>query len=316
MNNRFQLYSIGMLLSMLILFSCKKSSDNSATNGGGTIPTTTYTPGTTVYGSKNYTRFIVGDDLCPIILSSPHAGDLTPSNIPDRTQGVTVTDSYVTDLVLKLADSIKKVTGLRPHIIINDLKRIKMDPNRSVEEAYLTHADATAAYNDYQNFIKAALKIVNDKVGKGIYLDMHGHGHTKSRIEIGYLLSATELNGTDGSLNVLANTTSIYAISKTSSLSFWELIRGGQSLGTLLANAGCPSVPSQQDPKPLTDDYFSGGFCTSSYGSMGGGNISAIQLETPGPIIRNTSALRQQSAGKIARVVNDYLRIHYNIILP
>ena len=313
MKIKIQFYMMSMLLSVLIIDSCKKSGSSS---DSAVIPRTTFTPGETVFGSKNYTRFIVGDYLSPIILSSPHAGDLVPTNIPDRTQGVTVTDSYVTDLTLKLADSIQKVTGLRPHMIINDLKRIKMDPNRSLDEAFLTHADATLAYNDYHGFIKSALKIMSEKVGKGLYLDMHGHGHTKSRIEVGYLLSATELNGTDASLANLAYSTSINAISKTSTLPFWELIRGSQSFGTLLANAGCPSVPSQQDPKPLADDYFSGGFCTSSYGSLNGGNISAIQLETPGPIIRNTAALRQQSAGKMARVINDYLRIHYKIILP
>jgi hypothetical protein len=311
METKIRFYKIAVLLSILMIYSCKKSPSNAVV-----VLPPAYKPGETVYGSKNYTRFIVGDNLTPFILSSPHDGDLTPSNIPDRTQGVTVTDINVTDLTLRLADSIKKVTGLRPHVVINDLKRTKLDPNRSLSEAFLTHADATLAYNDYHGFIKSALKIVSEKVGKGLYFDMHGHGHTKSRIEIGYLLSATQLNGTDVSLDNLGNYTSIKAIAKYSTLPFWELIRGSQSLGTLLTNAGCPSVPSQQDPKPLNDDYFNGGYCTSSYGSLNGGNISAIQLETPGPIIRNTSVLRQQSAGKMARVMNDYLRIHYQIILP
>ncbi|TZF84852.1 hypothetical protein FW774_07700 [Pedobacter sp. BS3] len=314
-------YTIVLLyaVAFFAVVSCKKSSkalSDDTTTGTDLYDKTQYVTGAVIYGSNKYTRIIVGSMDSPIILSSPHDGTMEPDNIPDRTNpnAETVRDIYATDLTFRIADSLEKKTGLRPHIIINMLSRKKMDPNRSLEDAYLTHNDAIQAWKDYQNFITIARQIVIEHIGNGLYLDMHGHGHDKARIEVGYLLSKNELNSTDADINSMASESSIYAIAKSSSASFSQLIRGDNALGTLLANNNCPAVPSKQDPKPNTDSYFNGGYCTLTYGSKSGGTISAIQLETPGTN-RNTSSIRQISGGRIANAVISYMKVHYNMDL-
>src|SRR5262245_1097109 len=56
------------------------------------IPPGPYTPGQSYFGRNNYIEYIAGDS--PVILSATHGGDLTPAQIPDRTDatcGATVT---------------------------------------------------------------------------------------------------------------------------------------------------------------------------------------------------------------------------------
>lgn len=228
-----------------------------------------------------------------------------------------VQDVNTTDLCRKMADSLEKLTGLRPHIIINNMHRKVMEPNRDLADAYLTHPEMEVAWKEYQNFIKVAREIVKKNVGKGLYLDMHGHGHDIDRIEVGYLLTSNQLNSESASIDYLANKSSIYSIAKVSSESpFSQLINGDLAFGTLLANHDCPSVPSKQDPRPWDDEYFNGGYCTATYGSRNSGDdISAIQLETPGPIIRNNETLRAKSSGRIARAIIEYFKLNYDMDL-
>lgn len=278
----------------------------------------TYKPGTVIYGSKNYVKFIVGDLNCPIMLASPHDGIISPPEVPIRSNSsaVTVRDLFCTDLALKMADSVQKLTGLRPHVIINDLSRGKMEPNRAMADAYLTHPEMEIAWNEYHNFLRVARAMIKKNVGKGVYLDMHGHAHVKNRIEVGYLLNNNQLNSEDASLDLLAFRSSVFAVGKVSTSKFSVLVNGDKAYGTLLANNACPSVPSKQDPYPFEDEYFSGGYCTATYGSRNSNdNISAIQLETPGPIIRDNETLRIASSGRMARATIQFMKLNYGLDL-
>ncbi len=260
---------------------------------------------------------IVGDYNCPIILSSPHDGTLLPASMPERdnADAVIVRDLYVSDLTLKISAAFFEKTGMRPHIIINDIARSRMEPNRSLEETYHKSEDANGSWREYQNFLKVARQIVTDNVGKGLYIDMHGHGHTKQRIEVGYIVSKANLNTEDAVLDRLGTTSSIYAIARNSTYSFSNLIRGDYALGTLLANEGLPALPSKQDPKPNADDYFNGGYCTYTYGSINGGTISSIQLETNGTGLRNNPDQRTASGVKFANAIISYMKTHYGLNL-
>lgn len=276
-----------------------------------------YPPGATVYGKNNYVKIIVGDSKCPIILSSPHDGTLLPVSMPERdhSDATTVRDLYVSDLTLKIAASIFEKTGMRPHIIINEVSRTRMEPNRSLEEAYHKSEEANEAWRAYHNFIKIAREIVTSNVGKGIYIDMHGHAHAKARVEVGYLVSKSNLNAVDTDLDKLAPLSSIYAIARNSTYSFSNLVRGDVAFGTLLANEGLPAIPSKQDPKPNADDYFNGGYCTYMYGSVNTGDISSFQLETNGVGLRNTPDQRNASGVKFATAILSYIKTHFGLNL-
>lgn len=300
----------------LFILSCKKSSNNN-TNGQQPPTTVDYKPNTTVYGTNNYVKFIVGDLNSPIILASPHDGTIIPDGWPqrDNPDAVIVRDLYVTALTTEIANAIYTRTGLRPHMIVNDVARSRMEPNRSLEEAYHKTEAANQLWREYHAFLKGAQEMVQKNVGKGLFLDMHGHGHTVPRVEVGYIVSKANLNGTDAGLNSLATTSSIYHLSTISAYPFSQLIRGDYAFGTLLENEGIRAVPSKQDPKPNNDDYFNGGYCTLTYGSKTSGAVSAIQLETHGPNLRNNPTERKASGAKIADAIIKYMQSHYGLFL-
>ncbi|WP_256012891.1 N-formylglutamate amidohydrolase [Desertivirga xinjiangensis] len=268
----------------------------------------------------NYVEFRVGDLNSPIILSSPHDGTLAPDSIGGRDHPTAedARDTHTTPLVERIADTLEARTGMRPHIIVNVLSRKKMDPNRSRDEAFVKHPDALDAWDGYQNFLKIARQIVTDNVGKGLYLDIHGHGHPKDRIEVGYLLTPADLNDSLSNfyLDLKAGKSSIFAVGKGSLVKFSELIRGASSFGALLWDEKHPAVPSDQPGNqwPGSDDYFNGGYCTLAYGSLRGGNVSAIQLETSYKNERDP-VKHATAGGAIARATINYFKLHYGMNL-
>lgn len=309
---------VNLLLFALTIFTiaaCKKGGDNQKKGGESTV--VDYKPNTTVYGSNKYVRFIVGDLNSPIILASPHDGTITPSSMPlrDNPDAVTVRDLYVTDLTLEISNALYEKTGIRPHVIVNDVARSRMEPNRDLNETYHKSEAANELWKEYHAFLKGAQTMVAKNVGKGLFIDMHGHGHTKQRIEVGYIVSKTNLNSTDAVLNSVPGTSSIYHLANNSSYTFSQLIRGDYAFGTLLGNNGVPAVPSKQDPKPNNDDYFNGGYCTLEYGSKNGGTVSAIQLETNGSNLRNNASQRKASGVKMANAIIEYMQKHYGLLL-
>ena len=92
-----------------------------------------YSPDSIYYGRESYVEYHAGN--LPIILSAPHGGWKVPDEIPDRTYGTTVTDANTYQLTKVLMDSITARFGAKPHVILSQLKRIKLDPNRDSVEA-------------------------------------------------------------------------------------------------------------------------------------------------------------------------------------
>lgn len=275
----------------------------------------TYTSGTTYFGTNNYIEYQAGN--MPLILSSPHGGYLTPSAIPDRNcvGCVTGRDSYTLELTREIAKAIKAKTNCFPHVIINKLHRKKLDANREITEATDSNPSSYVYWNDYNDFIDSARENIKNKTTKGLFIDIHGHGHSIQRIEIGYLLSKTNLQQSNlflDSVNQI-NKSSIRNLSQNNLLSYSHsnLIRGTNSLGTMLSNKGYPSIPSTSIPFPLAgESYFNGGYNTVKWGSRNGAEIDAIQLEH-NQNIRFDSTLRKNYADSLAVVLLDYLEKHY-----
>jgi hypothetical protein len=150
--------------------------------------------------------------------------------------------------------------------------------------------------------------------GKGMYVDIHGHGHEIQRLELGYLLSASNLFLPDSQLNTSTyiNFSSIRALASTASTDFTSLLRGNKSLGALFENYGISAVPSSSQPDPgVGNPYFSGGYGTQRHGSSGGGVIDGVQIEAYRDGLRNTANNRAFYAQTITQVFDEYLREHY-----
>jgi hypothetical protein len=276
---------------------------------------TAWTAGSSYRGRGGYVEYRPGD--LPVILAAPHGGDLEPSEIADRTSGVTVTDRNTIELLEALADALEVETGERPHLVVSRLDRGKLDPNRELAEAVESGAPyASLAWEEYHAFLDTARAVVARGLGWGLFLDLHGHGHDVDRVELGYLLSGSELALGDAALDLLAPGTSIRTLVAESGTPLSGLIRGPTAFGTLLAAAGVPAIPSDVDQAPGADPYFTGGYSTRRHGSREGGPVSGIQLEHHFPGLRDTQANREAYAAAAAGVIRTYLETHFGWVAP
>lgn len=280
-----------------------------------TATATTPAPDNTYFGRNNYVEYQPG--TLPIILSAPHGGSLRPGEIPDRTYGVTGADSNTEDLTRRTADALETLTGKRPHLLIMRLHRSKLDANREIVEAAQGSAIAERAWNEYHLWIETAGKLVAEEHGRGFYIDMHGHGHAIPRLEIGYLLTSTDLAQSDAYLNQAGyiNKSSIRTLANESKLTLAELIRGQNSFGEMLVRKGYPSVPSASDPHPAGEPYFNGGYSTIRHASRGGGPIDGLQIEHHSAGVRDSAANRAAFARALAETIVEFMDIQMGIKL-
>lgn len=269
-----------------------------------------YLPGVSYFGRNEYIEYVPGE--LPVVLSAPHGGSLAPEELANRSYGVIVADARTVELTMAARQALVELTGSGPHVVISHLDRGKLDPNREIEEAAQDDPFAEWAWEEYHAFIEEARETIVAR-GEGMYFDIHGHGHAKDRLELGYLLSADRLNGTDDSLNSLAvvQLTSIREIGRDSPIPFSQLLRGPTSFGGLLEELGVPAVPSPSDPAPGSDPYFSGGYSTRRHGSMADTElVSGIQIEHHYAGVRDTDANRRAYAAALAEAIRDFMLEH------
>jgi hypothetical protein len=269
----------------------------------------TFTPGKSYFGRNNYIEYIAGNS--PYIFSAPHDGFLAPAEIPDRTGNITTGhDSNLQDLIRKVGQAILVREGRYPHIIICHLERIKFDADRDIDEAAQGNPFAIQAWKEWHSFIDTAVQQVQKSFGRGFYIDLHGYSsHPIQRLEIGYLLTGTDLMLSDATLDnpTYGNRSSIRTMIATSGLKFSQLLRGPRSLGSLFENRGYPAVPSEKQPNPGTSGYFSGGYNTQRHGSANGSPVSGAQIECNMVGVRDSETARKNFSEAIAEVVRSYV---------
>lgn len=276
-----------------------------------------YEPGRRYFGRREYVEYVPGE--LPVILSASHGGGLLPRETPDRTYGVVRADRNTAELAVAMAEALAELTGFAPHLVLSHLHRSKLDPNREIEEAAQGNAYAEQAWREFHEFTEVARTAVWHPSGEGLYLDIHGHSHDIDRIELGYLLTAAQLDQPDASLNSLAvvRCTSIRELGRDSRLPFSQLLRGVKSLGGLLQEEGVASVPSPADPSPRGTAYFRGGYSTRRHGSIDDGElVSGIQLEHHFAGLRDTHENRRAYAAKAARVIRRFMMEHVGYFEP
>ena len=266
-------------------------------------------------GKKTYIEVLPGN--MPLVISIPHGGYLLPDEIPERpcTDCAKHSDIFTIEIGLAIRKAIFKKTGFYPYVIINNLHRTRLDPNRNVSEAADGNKNAEIAWTAFQSSIDSANSQVKKRFGKGLYIDLHGHRHDIKRTELGYLLSSEELQMEDELLNSEAfiEYSSIRHLITTNEFkrSYADLVRGKFSLGSLLESKGYPCVPSPAHPFPKSDEpYFSGGYNTTRHGSSTGGSMDGIQIELD-EMLRSDPKKRDQLAVDLASVLVDYLKIYY-----
>lgn len=135
-----------------------------------------------------------------IILSAPHGGNLMPENVPDRTDNIlnrylnskdgacyeppryklSVTkDSRTDEFTENIANELSMMANLKPFIVIGKWHRKKVDFNREIIEATLNHPEVIPAYENYHVNLNNTINQVNNRYGKGLLIDIHGHSQGK-----------------------------------------------------------------------------------------------------------------------------------------
>ncbi len=281
-----------------------------------TLNAQTYTAGSRYFGRNNYIEYRAGN--LPIIITAPHGGRLEPTAIPDRNCATctTVMDGNTMELAYQIDTAIQQVFGCFPHIVVNQLHRIKLDANREIVEAALGNTDAETAWGEWHNFIQNAKNQAKNAFGRGLLIDLHGHGHTIPRLEIGYLAGDADLRLSDSVLSTpqYSRLLSIknLVLNNLNRFTAAQLLRGEFALGTLLGAKNFPSVPSQQDPAPQVGElYFNGGYNTVRHGSRDSSTIDALQIECNFTGVRNTYENRRRFATELATALKTYFAKHY-----
>ena len=273
---------------------------------------TRYEPGQSYFGRNEYVEYTPGE--LPVILSASHGGVLEPREIPPRTFGVVRSDRNTIELTLAIREALVTLTGRAPHVILSHLHRSRLDPNREVVEAAQENPYAELAWEEFHGWTRVARSLVAGEFEKGLYFDIHGHGHDIDRLELGYLLTSEELNRPDNALNSLevVARTSIRDLGRTSPIPFSQLLRGPTSFGGLFEEEDIPSVPGPSAPGPGDAPYFRGGYNTRQHGSVEDAEvISGVQIEHHYGGIRDTHMSRVAYAAKAARVIRAFMLEHY-----
>jgi N-formylglutamate amidohydrolase len=272
-------------------------------------------PGKVIWGSQRYVEYIVGN--APLVLTMPHGGYLKPPSVKDRTYGVRTQDARTQETGREIAARFRDAYGLQPHLVINHLHRKKLDANREIIEAAQGDRTAERAWRDFHGFIDTARKVVVSRYGRGLLIDVHGHGHPRNWIELGYLLTAANLNQSDSKLNAATfrDKSSVRTLATSNrTATFSALIRGASSLGGLLQARGLTAVPSPGNPGPGSNAFFSGGYDTRRWGSQTGGTVDAIQIELPSSMRRDLAG-RAKFTTSLVQSLDPFFAKYYRIAL-
>jgi len=270
--------------------------------------------GASAFGRNDYIEYIVGD--LPLVIAAPHGGYEEPGEVGRRRFGVLGQDRMTQEAARAIADEIFVRVGRRPHLVINRLHRNRLDANREIVEAAQGDPFAEQAWIEFNELVDSAKARVVAADGIGLFVDLHGHGHEIQRVELGYLLSGDDLGRSNEALDAgsFSDRTSIRRLAGSVSIPLSQLLRGPQSMGGLLGDAGIRAIPSPSDPAPLGAAYFSGGYNTRKHGSATGGPLDGIQFELHWSGLRDTEAGRAQFAQAFASAVQRYTEDHFGLL--
>ena len=213
-------------------------------------------------------------------------------------------DKYTEELALCLREDLKQKTGLYPHVILNRLARAKLDPNRPEDKGTFDVPVAVAAWHQYHSYIRQAKAAIG---GPGLLVDIHGHGHKTPIAELGYLVTGPMLDSNDFNPEY----SSVHSLVKRTGYSLQQLLTGPNSLGSLLTDHGFPAIPSSSRPGPAGRRYHQGGFITRMHGSQDGGQIDAVQVESP--LVFRLPGTQQAYCKALAEAINHFMDTYYRM---
>lgn len=248
----------------------------------------------------------------PLVISAPHGGTNNLESVPDRSceGAVTVTDMNTAELALAIAEQMEVAYGVKPYLVVCNLSRKDVDQNREIEVATCGNEKMQQSWGEFHGLIDGALKEAVERHGFCLYIDLHGHGHEVQRLELGYLLEEKVLERLyQGSSLSASEPFSLQRLLRDS-VDLHRLVYGPRSFGTMMAEAGFPSVPSQGDPFPMAGQkFYGGGYNTRRYTGPDYPGVFGWQIESHFKGVRDKSG-RPLFAEAFGRVVLQMLKEH------
>lgn len=247
----------------------------------------------------------------PLVISAPHGGTIKPEGIADKDCGAKVMDNNTADLAFEIEKAFANY-GKTPHLIVARIARAKVDLNRDKDVATCGKPMMGETWEQYHLAIERALEQAIDEFGYAMYIDLHGQSHPVKRLELGYLLRTAALTESyeapQTNLERAEQTSLRNVLRGNEKLSLETLFTGDNALGTLLAEAGFPAVPSQSDPYPQEGEpYFTGGYNTRRYTSANYPNVFGLQIEANFDGVRDSAENREKFSKAFAQSINEYL---------
>ena len=228
----------------------------------------------------------------------------------------------------QITQELYNTYDILPFVVVAQWNRKKIDFNRGVVEATFHHPKAIKAYNGYHTYLKRAIKRIQKNFGgQGLLLDVHQHAQGKyverrqarfderlrtlsfSYTMVGIRLSAAQLNADN-----LSGTSIESLIDLSCPEDRSECIRGTKSFGTFLESNGLGvSYPSLDNPKPMNNTFYRGGYITNHYSS----DINVIQTELS-YVVRNELGLQFYAENYAQALIsfmqaNDLLQVNGDI---
>jgi len=263
------------------------------------------------FGDNHWIEYIPG--TLPIIIAAPHGGELTPDEVPVFNDGL-ARDGGSQEYARAVAQSLYNLTGRYPHLIINHLARNRLNLNRAQEDDNQDNALAMLAWGEFHQFIDQAKNWVEQACETGLYFDFHTNGHEHGYVELGYLLTRDELNLSDSQINLLSDT-SIHHLANQDDHTLTEIVHGEFSLGQIMNEQyNILTIPNATNI-PFQHEYFTGGYNTRTHGSVDGGVIDAIQIESHFNYVNSGESTRLDYSLKLSQAIFQYIEHWYGFDL-
>jgi filamentous hemagglutinin family protein len=297
------------------------------------VSTATQLTGSGESDSVNVTGYVeYHEGTTPLTLTAVHGGTLRPTYVATRDcSGISdcslSADLKTQELASSTADAVAQLAGGRPHLIMVNLHRSKVDANRFPDFADGTSGEGQKAHAATHALIDLSTGIVKANYGRGLLVDVHGTAHSRKAVELGYVVPGSVLDTyTDAELNAsrYALTSSIAALGIDSQAlaepDFARVLRGDLSLGAIVTSKidaygdSYVSVPSPTDPGPGSTPYFSGGYLVQRHGSagaLGSASMDAIQMEATAHYRTHSDEARDQFARDFGASLVEFMNIHY-----
>jgi len=248
---------------------------------------------------KDYVEYDKG--TIPLIISVPHGGKLECNDIPKRLTGILGIDKGTIELARDLMEYFENIAykdgfvGKKPSYIISNVRRNKIDLNRSEDKAHdINSSLARQIYQFYHDKIRQLITENLKIFHYSLLIDIHGfesHKRPQGYRDVDVILGTDNLKTMFSTLVPKKN---------------WNKNIRGKIINKFL-EINIPIAPGRQ----RREEYvLKGGFTVLKYGASEIPNSQAIQIEFSDRIRYIDENLKRKTLQSLAVLLYDEIMEH------